>query len=180
LRLRCCSRMQTNLLLKKLLEPSGRYWMSCIVHPTKGRYVGICLCLVFAVCSSFFRRYPLGRHDVVIPWVFSGAVWPLGGEIEPLCECYGVCNGTSRIILCSIFSLYLPGMNLCFFSMVLAALVQLLPGLSLTLGVSEMQAKAHVTGTSRYPFFSVLSLYYKRDSESLSSRQIYFTCYLHT
>ncbi|CAM6124882.1 unnamed protein product [Calypogeia fissa] len=59
-----------------------------------------------------------------------------------------------------LLSLYLGSLNLCFFSMVLASLVQLLPGLSLTLGVSEMVAKAHVTGTSRimYALFSALQL----------------------
>lgn len=59
-----------------------------------------------------------------------------------------------------LFSLYLKNLNLYFFSMVLASLVQLLSGLSLTLGVSKMVAKAHVTGMSRimYALFSALQL----------------------
>ncbi|KAL3692257.1 hypothetical protein R1sor_005908 [Riccia sorocarpa] len=59
-----------------------------------------------------------------------------------------------------LFTFYITGVQLCFFSLVLGALVQLLPGLSLTLGVSEMVAKAHVTGTSRimYALFSALQL----------------------
>ncbi|KAG6556858.1 hypothetical protein Mapa_001805 [Marchantia paleacea] len=57
-------------------------------------------------------------------------------------------------------SYYITAVPLCFFSLVLGSLVQLLPGLSLTLGVSEMVARAHVTGTSRimYAFFSSLQL----------------------
>ncbi|KAL2628513.1 hypothetical protein R1flu_013199 [Riccia fluitans] len=63
---------------------------------------------------------------------------------------------TGARVLC----FYITGVQLCFFSLVLGSLVQLLPGMSLTLGVSEMVAKAHVSGTSRimYALFSALQL----------------------
>jgi uncharacterized membrane protein YjjP (DUF1212 family) len=62
--------------------------------------------------------------------------------------------------LARIFQVQFKSYELCFFAMALSALVQLLPGLSLTLGVSEMVAKSHVTGTSRimYALFSALQL----------------------
>lgn len=62
--------------------------------------------------------------------------------------------------LSRIFQVHFKSYELCYFAMALSALVQLLPGLSLTLGVSEMVAKSHVTGTSRimYALFSALQL----------------------
>jgi uncharacterized membrane protein YjjP (DUF1212 family) len=59
-----------------------------------------------------------------------------------------------------MFQVHLRAFHLCYFAMALSSLVQLLPGLSLTLGVSEMVAKSHVTGTSRvmYALFSALQL----------------------
>lgn len=62
--------------------------------------------------------------------------------------------------LARIFQVHFKSYELCYFAMALSALVQLLPGLSLTLGVSEMVAKSHVTGTSRimYALFSALQL----------------------
>ncbi|XP_024384416.1 uncharacterized protein C7D4.12c [Physcomitrium patens] len=62
--------------------------------------------------------------------------------------------------LARTFQVYFKSYELCFFAMALSALVQLLPGLSLTLGVSEMVAKSHVTGTSRVmnALFSALQL----------------------
>eukprot|EP00249_Psilotum_nudum_P014056 c24640_g2_i1 orf=1307-2398(+) len=59
-----------------------------------------------------------------------------------------------------LLSVHLTQLKLCFSSIALSSLVQLLPGMSLTLGVSEMVAKAHVTGTSRIMFalFSALQL----------------------
>ena len=62
--------------------------------------------------------------------------------------------------LARTFQVHFKSYELCFFAMALSALVQLLPGLSLTLGVSEMVAKSHVTGCSRimYALFSALQL----------------------
>lgn len=62
--------------------------------------------------------------------------------------------------LARTFQVHFKSYQLCYFAMALSALVQLLPGLSLTLGVSEMVAKSHVTGTSRimYALFSALQL----------------------
>ncbi|KAH9533789.1 hypothetical protein CY35_18G070600 [Sphagnum magellanicum] len=59
-----------------------------------------------------------------------------------------------------MFQVHLRAFHLCYFAMALSSLVQLLPGMSLTLGVSEMVAKSHVTGTSRvmYALFSALQL----------------------
>jgi uncharacterized membrane protein YjjP (DUF1212 family) len=62
--------------------------------------------------------------------------------------------------LARTFQVHFKSYDLCYFAMALSSLVQLLPGLSLTLGVSEMVAKSHVTGTSRimYALFSALQL----------------------
>lgn len=62
--------------------------------------------------------------------------------------------------LARTFQVHFKSYELCYFAMALSSLVQLLPGLSLTLGVSEMVAKSHVTGTSRimYALFSALQL----------------------
>ena len=77
---------------------------------------------------------------------------------------YGsVLEFTSALVvsfLARVYQVEFKQYNLCYFAMALSALVQLLPGLSLTLGVSEMVAKSHVTGTSRimYALFSALQL----------------------
>ncbi|KAH7440511.1 hypothetical protein KP509_04G111000 [Ceratopteris richardii] len=47
-----------------------------------------------------------------------------------------------------IFTFHLPWLKLCLSNIVLSSLVQLLPGMALTLGVSDMVAKSHVMGTS--------------------------------
>ncbi|KAJ7539359.1 hypothetical protein O6H91_11G088800 [Diphasiastrum complanatum] len=62
--------------------------------------------------------------------------------------------------LAKLFAIYLVDLKLCFSSMALSSLVQLLPGMALTLGVSEMVAKTYVTGTSHimYALFSALQL----------------------
>lgn len=62
--------------------------------------------------------------------------------------------------LARALQVHLAEYHFCYFAMALSSLVQLLPGMSLTLGVSEMVAKSHVTGTSRimYALFSALQL----------------------
>lgn len=63
--------------------------------------------------------------------------------------------------LARVLSVYLKDkFNVCYFSMALSAVVQLLPGMPLTVGVSEMVAESHVTGTSRvmYALFAALQL----------------------
>lgn len=50
--------------------------------------------------------------------------------------------------LARIVSVHLTWFKICFSNVALSSLVQLLPGMALTLGVSDMVAKSHVTGTS--------------------------------
>eukprot|EP00898_Chlorokybus_atmophyticus_P001231 jgi/Chlat1/2108/Chrsp17S02705 len=51
--------------------------------------------------------------------------------------------------IAQLLMVYLPDLKLCFFAMALGSLVWLLPGLSLTIGVSEVSANSPVSGTSR-------------------------------
>lgn len=62
--------------------------------------------------------------------------------------------------LARIFQVHFKSHELCYFAMALSALSQLLPGLSLIPGVTEMVANSHVTGTSRimYALFSSMQL----------------------
>eukprot|EP00850_Spirogloea_muscicola_P012067 SM000077S21541 [mRNA] locus=s77:41844:44466:- [translate_table: standard] len=66
-----------------------------------------------------------------------------------------VVSFTARLI-----TVHIPQLDTCYFAMALSSLVWLLPGLSLTVGVSELVAKAHVTGTAHlmYALFSALQL----------------------
>ncbi|KAI5064380.1 hypothetical protein GOP47_0021050 [Adiantum capillus-veneris] len=63
-------------------------------------------------------------------------------------------------LLARIVRVHLAWIEVCFSNIALSSLVQLLPGMALTLGVSDMVAKSHVMGTSRiiHAFFSALQL----------------------
>ncbi|GAQ88884.1 DUF1212 domain containing protein [Klebsormidium nitens] len=59
-------------------------------------------------------------------------------------------SATCVALLSRLLALYLPArFDLCFFSMTLGSLVWLLPGLSLTVGVSELTSGAKVSGSAR-------------------------------
>ncbi|KAJ7526929.1 hypothetical protein O6H91_16G027900 [Diphasiastrum complanatum] len=63
-------------------------------------------------------------------------------------------------VLAQLLSVHLQQLKLCFSSMALSSLVNLLPGMKLTLGISEMVSKSYITGTSRImnSLFSALLL----------------------
>ncbi|XP_024530260.1 uncharacterized UPF0442 protein C7D4.12c isoform X1 [Selaginella moellendorffii] len=103
------------------------------------------------LCDALFS-FVLGLLVGVLDIVASR--WPLFASVMEFIVAVLVS------FLARVFSIYLKKLKICVSSLALSALVELLPGMPLTLGVSEMVAKSHVTGTSRviHGLFSALQL----------------------
>lgn len=141
------------------------YWKLKAIATAKERFSQSVRLLSFAVMSAtaallFFSG---NMYDGLVALILGGLVGvldlasskaPVLAQVQEFIAAI-VISFTSRAL-----SWWLVDQNLCFFAMALASLVWLLPGLSLTVGVSELVAKAYNSGSAKitYALFSAMQL----------------------